>query len=170
MIALIVAKAADNAIGRNNGLIWHISEDLKYFKRLTTGHPVVMGRLTYESMGGKGLPNRINLVVTRNAAQVKAETDRDVRFFTSLEAALAEAVRLDDTVFIIGGGSIYRQAMEQGLADRLYVTEVDLQVPDADTYFPEIDPGKWILQDTGESRRDEKSGLAYRFTEYRRHR
>jgi dihydrofolate reductase len=139
-ISLVVARARDSAIGRRGALPWHISEDLKHFKRLTVGKPVVMGRKTFESIG-RPLPGRHNIVVTRNQTW-RAE---GVTVATNLAEAIAAAgldpkVRAPD-IMIIGGGEIYAQALL--FADRVYVTEVAIVVPDADAHFPTLDPVQW---------------------------
>lgn len=136
MISIIVAVADDNVIGGNGDLLWHISEDLQMFKRVTTGHPVVMGRKTFESLG-RPLPNRTNVVITRNLDFV-AEGCMVVH---SLEEAIA-MFPPEEEVFIIGGGEIYRQAMPQ--ADRLYLTRVHASY-DGDVHFPDLDPDRWEL-------------------------
>lgn len=133
MINIIVAVAQNGVIGCHNRLIWHISEDLKRFKALTTGHPVVMGRKTYESIG-RALPNRRNIVISRNT-ELKIE---GVEVVDSLEKAIAMCGAED--LFVIGGGEIYRAALP--IADRLYLTQV-AQSPDGDTFFPEINSGQW---------------------------
>lgn len=135
-IAMIWAMSENRVIGRNNNLPWHLPNDLKYFKRLTSGKPVIMGRKTYESIG-RPLPNRANIILTRDTA-FQAEGTRVVH---TLEEAieLAEAECLisgAEEVIIMGGAEIYRQAMP--LADRLYVTLVHAQI-DGDAFFPEID-------------------------------
>lgn len=136
MISIIVAVAANGVIGCDNRLIWHISEDLKRFKRLTSGHPIVMGRKTYESLG-RPLPNRTNVVVTRDA-DLRLD---GVTVANSIEQALALFPK-EEEIFIIGGGEIYRQTIAS--ADKLYLTLVD-QSPQGDTFFPEIDPHKWKI-------------------------
>jgi dihydrofolate reductase len=134
-VSLVAAiGATTRAIGKENKLVWHLPEDLKYFKTLTTGHAVIMGRKTYESIG-KPLPNRTNIVVTRSATY-KAEGCKVV---TSLEDALKYARALTNSgaseVFVIGGADIYTQALP--LADRLYLTLVDDPGEGADVFFPE---------------------------------
>ncbi len=136
MVSVIVAVANDNVIGGNNSLLWHISEDLRMFKRTTSGHPVVMGRRTFESLG-RPLPNRTNVVVTRNPQWAAA----GVRTAGSLE----EAVKMfpaDEEVFVIGGGEIYARAMP--LADKLYLTRVHAGY-EGDVHFPEWNPADWTL-------------------------
>ncbi|MFT5321293.1 MAG: dihydrofolate reductase [Pseudohongiellaceae bacterium] len=139
-ISLVWAMAQNRVIGRNNNLPWHLPEDLKYFKRITLGKPVIMGRKTYESIG-KPLPGRTNIVVTRNADFSAA----GVKTVNSLSAAkaLCESIGEIDGIseaMVIGGAEIYTQAMP--VADRLYLTEVHANV-DGDTFFPEFDRGLW---------------------------
>ncbi len=136
-VSLVAAiGATTRALGKENKLLWHLPEDLKYFKTLTTGHAVIMGRKTYESIG-KPLPNRTNIVVTRTATY-KAEGCKGV---TSLEDALEYARALTNSgaseVFVIGGADIYTQALP--LADRLYLTLVDDPGEGADVFFPEYE-------------------------------
>lgn len=134
MISIIVAIADDYGIGKNNELLWNIPEDLRRFKRLTTGKTVIMGKKTWESLPRKPLPNRRNIVIT----DVPDEMIEGAEMAYSIE----EACRLcgDDENFIIGGGSIYRQFMP--LCDRLYITRVHSTAP-ADVYFPEIELQIW---------------------------
>lgn len=134
MISIIVAIARHGAIGKDNALLWHISDDLKRFKRITSGHPVVMGRKTYESLG-RPLPNRTNVVITRNT-NFRAEGCTVVH-------SMAEAVSLfpsTEEVFVIGGAQIYTEALD--IADKFYLTKVEAQY-DADTFFPKWDPAQW---------------------------
>lgn len=152
MISIIVAIATNGVIGGDNKLLWHISEDLKNFKRITLGHPMIMGRKTFESFP-KALPNRQNIVITRNPAYTANGAD----VVLSLDEALKIASPKDE-IFIIGGGEIYRQAMP--LADKLYITHVDLS-PQGDTTFPDISSDEWR-----EVLREPHQG--YTFTEYLR--
>ncbi len=134
MISIIVAIARNGVIGGDNSLLWHIAEDLQRFKRITTGHPVVMGRKTFESLG-RPLPGRTNVVITR-------QKDYRAQGCTVVHS-LGEAVGLfppQEEVFIIGGGDIYRQALP--IADRLYITRV-MHDYEGDTLFPDIDPSLW---------------------------
>jgi len=140
-LSLVWAMARNRVIGRNNKLPWHLPEDLKYFKRITMGKPVIMGRKTYDSIG-KPLPGRTNIVVTRNP-QWYAE---GVKTVDSLEAArkLCESIaEIDgiDEAMVIGGAQIYAKALP--LADRLYLTEVHADV-EGDAVFPEFDRGGWM--------------------------
>ena len=139
-LAIIVAAAENGVIGRDNALPWHLTEDLRYFKRMTMGKPIIMGRKTYESIG-KPLPGRANIVITRNRA-FKAE---GVQVTGSLDEALslsADVALIDgaEEVLVIGGAEIYRAAIPR--ADRLYVTEVHASV-EGDALLPEIDWNQW---------------------------
>lgn len=156
---IIVAVASDMAIGRDNSLLWHISEDLKMFKRLTMGSPVIMGRKTFLSIG-RPLPGRTNIVLSRSFK----DAPEGVVVVNSLEdayTACGDAPRC----FVIGGGQIYREAIAD--ADVLYVTEVHASF-EADTYFPEIDPDIWVACERSGAAIDEKSGYEYEFVTYRR--
>lgn len=164
-VSIIVAVAKNLAIGKENRLLWHISEDLKYFKRTTLGHPVIMGSNTFASMGERALLGRRNIVVSRS----RPEGERDgVEFISSLEKAVKIAneglEQENGEIFIIGGGMIYNTAID--LADRLYLTEVDTIIEDADVYFPEMDWQKWREISRSEIKIDEKSGLKYSFVLY----
>ena len=141
MIALICAMGPGREIGFNNQLIWRISEDLKRFKRITMGHPIIMGRLTYESIG-RPLPGRTNIVVTRNH-EYQAE---GCVLCHSLEDAVKVAEHEDDDVFVIGGGQIYEQALP--IADRLYLTLVSDDAPkQCDVYFPDYSEFTTVLDE-----------------------
>jgi dihydrofolate reductase len=136
--SIIVARADNRMIGKNNQLIWHMPHDLKFFKTTTSGHYVLMGRKSFESMG-KPLPNRLNVIITRNQ-DYAAEGALVVH---SLEAALQLAAdQKQEEVFILGGGEIYQQALDKGLVDRIYLTEIK-DTFEGDTYFPELDEQQW---------------------------
>lgn len=135
MISIIVAVAHNGVIGDKNALLWHISEDLKYFKALTTGHPVVMGRKTWESIG-RPLPNRTNVVLTR-----EERTFEGARTAHSLEEAVAMFAP-DEEVFVIGGAQIYAEALP--VADRLYLTRVEHDY-EGDAHFPAWNEEEWQL-------------------------
>jgi dihydrofolate reductase len=157
-INIVVAIAANNAIGKNNKLLWHLPKDLKHFKELTTGHTVIMGRKTYDSVG-KPLPNRRNIVVTRQNIDIPG-----CEVVNSLEAALqlgAQEKQLD----IIGGAEIYRQAMS--LTNYIYLTIVH-QHFDGDTYFPEINYDEWLEISREDHEPDEKNNLPYSFITLKR--
>lgn len=160
MINIVVAKASNNVIGAKNDLIWHLPNDLKHFKSLTSGHPIIMGRKTFESLG-RPLPNRTNIVVTRDQ-NWNAE---GIEITSSLVKAIETAKKIDEDVYIIGGGNIYKQAME--FTDVLYITEVHHEF-DGDTYFPEIDSEEWEEVDREDFKKDEKHPYAYSFVTYRR--
>ena len=138
--SLIVAMADNRAIGLEGGMPWHISADLKYFKQVTMGAPVIMGRKTYEAIG-RALPGRANIVVTRNERFSPPDADavHDVAAALRKARAIAE-IEGGDEVFVIGGAQIYAQAM--GEADRIYLTLVHGEFP-GDAFFPELDEGGW---------------------------
>ena len=167
---LIAAIADDYALGKDNDLLWHLSEDLKYFKRLTSGHPVIMGRKTYESIG-RPLPGRLNIVLTRKAPTMGSGS-ANLLYASTLEEAFALAAstsfegRVDepDQCFVMGGGSIYGQALP--LCDKLYLTEVHTTRPDADTFFPAFD--KKIYRELSRSELYSENNLTYHFVIYGR--
>jgi dihydrofolate reductase len=138
MISIIVAAAENSAIGKDNRLLWRLSDDLKQFKALTSGHAVIMGRKTFESIG-KPLPNRTNIVITH---QEKVSADASVLTANSIEKAieLAREAKGNEEVFIIGGGNIYEQSL--GITEKIYLTEVKVAI-DGDTFFPELDKNEW---------------------------
>ena len=156
-ISIISAIAKNRAVGKKNKLLWHIGEDLKRFKKLTTGRPVIMGRKTFESIGG-ALPHRTNIVVTHHehfkvSGVVVAHSLKD-----AIKAA--ESVE-DDEIFIIGGGQIYEQAIK--LADKLYLTIVEGEY-DADTFFPDYSDFKKVVYEKHRA----SEGYKYKFVELER--
>ena len=157
MIKIIVAMSKNRVIGNNNELIWKLSSDLKRFKELTTGHPVVMGRKTYESIG-RPLPNRRNIIITRNS-EYEVEGCETV---SSLEEAL---LLTNNDCFIIGGGEIYKQSLE--IADKIYLTVVHNEF-EGDTQFPELDE-TWAKIDVKGFTSDDKNEYDYSFIEYERY-
>lgn len=158
-VKIIVAAALNGAIGRNNDLMWHISGDLRFFKATTMGHPVIMGRKTFESIG-RALPGRRNIVVSRGEPQLP----QGVELAHSLEEALG---MLEGTEpFVLGGGQIYAQAMKY--ASELYLTRVFCCPDDADTFFPPITADEWEIVSTSDVETDEKSGLNYSFERYKK--
>lgn len=160
MISMIAAVASNGALGFENKLLYWLPNDLKRFKRLTTGHTIVMGRHTFESLPKGALPNRRNVVVSSTVEKLPG-----AEVFHTLEKALASC-REDEEVFIIGGASVYRQAMP--FAQRLFLTEVD-NVPDqADVFFPPVDKKEWETVDVEDHLPDERHAHAYRFVDYRR--
>ncbi len=136
MISIIVAVANDRVIGNNNQLLWHITEDMRYFRQVTSGHAVVMGRKTYDSIG-RPLPNRHNVVITRQDISLEG-----CSVVHSLEEAL-EMLKGEEEIFIIGGAQIYSLALP--LADRLYITRVENSYQ-GDTHFPQWEGEEWIPQ------------------------
>jgi dihydrofolate reductase len=152
-LVLIVAMARNRIIGKDGALPWHLPEDLKRFRRLTMGHPIIMGRKTHESIG-RALPGRRNIVITRN----RALTLTDVETTNSVGAALQLAADADE-VFVIGGEQIYQAALP--LADRIELTLID-QDFDGDVLFPAFDPAEWT-ESHRESCEDAASGLKYDF-------
>ncbi len=159
MITIIAAITHDGALGKDGDMLYHISADLKRFKSLTMGHPIIMGRRTFESFPNGPLPGRRNLVVTRDPAY----SHPGIETYMSLEEAIAAA---GQDAYVIGGGQIYSQAMH--LADSLEITEIDASGRDAgaDTFFPEISPDSWKIASESESFTDLRSGASYRFITY----
>ena len=160
-LSIIVAQADNRAIGKNNDLLWHLSGDLKRFKALTMGHPVVMGRRTWESLPKRPLPGRRNIVLTQNPDFV-AEGAEVVHSVNGLFAALKDC---DDEVFIMGGAAIYELLLP--FTNRLYVTHVYRDF-DGDVFFPVIDMSEFNLVKLSEPMFDEESGLDYAYEEYDR--
>ncbi|MCG9095644.1 dihydrofolate reductase [Laribacter hongkongensis] len=157
-LALIAARARNGVIGLDNRMPWHLPEDLAYFKRVTLGKPVVMGRKTFESIG-RPLPGRLNIVVTRNPGWQAA----GVQVAHSLDAALAlAAVAAPEEIMLIGGAELYRQALPQ--ADVLYLTEIDAEFA-GDAFFPEVDLARWRI-DREEAGQRDSDGLRWRFVRY----
>jgi len=153
-ISIIVAIAQNFAIGKNNDLLFHLPNDLKRFKEITTGHPVIMGRNTLLSLPKGALPNRRNIVITDNPEE---KFERCEMVFSIAEAA--EAVKNEEEAFIIGGGMIYRQFYP--IAGKLYLTVVHRDF-DADVYFPEIDYSLWE-ETSREDHYDEKNDFSYSY-------
>ena len=159
MVSIIVAVAQNGTIGDKNSLLWHIKEDMRFFRTTTSGHAVIMGRKTFESLGSKPLPKRTNIVITR----------QDVEFEGALTAhSLQEAIAMaegDEEIFIIGGAQIYAQALE--CADRLYLTLVEKEY-EGDTSFPEIDYRYWQLVAEQRHERGEEYESPFEFRTYDR--
>jgi dihydrofolate reductase len=162
LVSIVVAMDERNAIGRAGGLPWRLPEDLKRFKALTMGKPVVMGRRTWESIG-KPLPGRHNIVVTRRAAFAAA----GVTVAASLDEALLAAGQVPE-VCIIGGAEIYRLALPS--TDVLHLTLVHASVTDADTYFPAVEVGDWDEVSRDDRQADARHAYPYSFLELRRRR
>ena len=157
LITVIVAASENNIIGNDNKLIWHLSDDLKRFKNLTKGHHVIMGRKTFESMP-RALPNRTNVIITRKANYIA----KDAIVTNSLKSALSIASD-DPQPFIIGGGEIYKIALDY--SDRIELTRVHDNF-EGDTVFPEIDKEKWIESNRIEKKKDESHNYDFTFITY----
>ena len=167
MLSLIVAVANGNAIGKNNQLLWHISEDLKYFRKVTTGHPVIMGRKTYESIG-RPLPGRRNIVVSRGGCvegEIKNPDTTSLECVTSIDKAI-EIAKGNGEFFVIGGGQLYKQTFDS--ADKLYITHIYSSIDGADTFFPEIDLNVWEIEWQDELKHDEENNIDFKFVIYKR--
>ncbi len=162
MIAIIVAIADNMAIGKNNDLLWHIPGDLKRFKRITSGHPVIMGKRTFESLPRRPLPNRRNIVIT----DIAGERIEGCDMAYSIEEAIALCDPNEEN-FIIGGASVYRQFLPH--ADRLYLTRVH-QSFDGDVFFPEIDFSHWTIISKEDCNGDEINDFAWSNEIYERKR
>lgn len=158
-ISLVVAKDKLNCIGKDNTLAWDIPEDMQWFRRHTTGKPIIMGRKTFESIG-RPLPKRTNIVISRTLPR---ETE-GLEVVRSLEEAIEVAsLYTDNEVMVIGGGEIYKKALE--IATKLYVTEVHIAIENGDTYFPQIDPTQFRLIS---SRRGECTNPSIEFRIYKK--
>ena len=163
-IILIAALAEDGAIGKGNALLWHISGDMKFFRKTTLGFPVIMGYNTWLSLG-RPLKGRKNIVVSKCPLH-----EEGIVVVPSLEEALREALvpmsdeHAPDQVFVIGGAKTYDRAI--GIADELLITEVRAVVDGADAYFPKIEPSIWQLASATEYSEDEENGIRYRFVRY----
>ena len=158
MVSIIVAIASNNAIGRNNELLYHMPNDMKRFKETTTGHTIIMGRKTFNSFPRRPLPNRRNIVL---ASENNIPEDKQgAEWMTSLPQALNES-KNEGEVFIIGGASVYVQALS--LADKIYLTIIDDEPQDADSFFPEIDYNEWKVESEEKFPADEKHAHPYSF-------
>jgi dihydrofolate reductase len=164
IISLIVAASTNNAIGKDNKLLWHLPNDMKFFKNTTWGMPVVMGRKTFEALAGEPLPGRFNYVITRNKDWHPQR--EKVQVASNLPAAIELAKETDcKEAFVIGGGEIYKEAMT--IADRIYMTRVHA-VLEGDTFFPVIDPKDWQQVSELAFPADEKHAYAYSFQLWQR--
>lgn len=158
-ISIIVAIAENNAIGINNNLLCHLPDDLKRFKQITSGHKIIMGKVTYFTLPKRPLPNRTNVVLTN----IPGEIIEGCEMAYSIDDVLK--ICKEEESFIIGGGSVYRQFLP--LANRLYLTKIH-HTFEADTYFNEINFDEWEVITESEIFTDEKSGIKYSFVDYRR--
>ena len=159
MISIIVATDQRGAIGKDNSLLWRLPNDMRHFRELTTGHTVVMGRRTFESLPHGALPNRRNMILT---------TEWGAHFnnclvYNTLWGALMDTEE-EEEVFVIGGGNVYKQALE--VADKLYLTLVHHTFPEADTFFPPVDPKVWEEVSRTDVPTDEKNPYPHSFLTY----
>jgi dihydrofolate reductase len=160
-VKLIVAKADNNAIGKGNNLIWRLPADLKFFKKTTLGHTLIMGRKTFESIGFP-LPGRTTIIITRD----KNYTQDKCLIAHSIEEAIS-LVENDESPFIAGGATIYNQALEKELIDEMIITEVHESF-EADAFFPEFDLSQWKETSREKHETDEKNKLEYSFVVYKK--
>lgn len=164
IISLIVAASTNHVIGKDNQLLWHLPNDMKFFKNTTWGMPVVMGRKTYDALAGQPLPGRFNFVITRNKDWNPHH--EKVTVVDSLAAAIREARKTDcKETFVIGGGQIYTESM--AIADKIYLTRVHT-VLEGDAWFPVIDEKEWQLTGNLDFPADEKHAYAYSFQVWER--
>ncbi len=166
-ISIIVAIAKNNAIGKDNQLLWHLPADMKYFKEKTTGHCILTGRKNYDSIPEKfrPLPNRTNIVVTRDANY----NAPGAHVVSGIEQGIELAKSLNETeLFIIGGGQIYMECMVKNLVTQLYITHVDMMPDSADTFFPAVNPHKWHKTTSELCSADEKNPFNYEFAVYKK--
>jgi len=161
MITIIAAIATNNALGKDNDLIWHLPADLKRFKKVTTGHHILMGRNTFESIG-KPLPNRTTIIITRNKNYFKD----GCLVANSIEEAI-KLVENDANIFIIGGAQIYKEAIEKDLVDQLDITQVHQEF-EADVFFPQIDLSVWKQVSRENFTADDKNKYNYSFISYQK--
>lgn len=164
MLSLIAAIGKNNEIGKKNGLLWNLPADMQHFRETTSGHTVIMGQKTFESIG-KPLPKRRNIVITldKNYSHNGVEV---IHSPEELEDLLEKTSNKEEENFIIGGGQIYKLFIDK--ADKLYITHVNASFPDADTFFPEIIPIVFLETSREEHKKDEKNAYDYAFSTYTR--
>jgi dihydrofolate reductase len=162
ILSLIVAIAEDSAMGKDNRLPWHLPADLKFFKRVTMGKPVIMGRRTFESVG-RPLPGRLNIVLSSG----RPELPEGVLLYDGLDAAIERiAQEAAEEAFIIGGSRVFADAMPR--LQRMYITRIRTTVPDADTFFPHVDHSQWKLVWTEDHAADEQHAYPFQFQQWER--
>ena len=159
MLSIIVAKASNNVIGKNNSLIWHLPEDLKRFKELTTGHTIIMGRRTFESLG-RVLPNRKHVILC-NDMKMDVEDDR-IEILEDI-SMLDKYINSDEENFVIGGATIYRLLMPY--SNKMYITEIDQEF-EGDVSFPEINRDEWRVAEIQKGLKDDKNPFDYNYVTY----
>lgn len=160
IISLIAAIGKHRELGRQGQIPWHLPDDLHHFRALTLHHEIIMGRTTFLSLGSKPLPERINIILSHHPDF----TAPGCLTAQSLDQALNLA--RGDEVFIIGGGQIFSQALPR--AERLYLTQVEAEIPDADTFFPEVDFSQWQLTRSESHPQDDRHAFAFTFNDYTR--
>jgi len=161
IISVIAAIAQDRAIGKDNDLLWQLRDDLKLFKETTLGHPVVMGRKSFESIG-RPLPGRRNIVVTRK----RDYEIEGAEVYRSIKEVYALFENSDEEIFILGGGEVYRQTLDD--AHKLYISNVEAKYPEADTYFPKIKWEEWTEIESESFGKNESNDHAFVFSLYKR--
>ena len=162
IISAIVGIGKNKVIGKNNDMPWHLPADLKYFKRTTSGHHIIMGRKNYEAIG-RPLPKRTNIIITRNT---NYQADGCIIVNSITDALAVAKANGDEEAFIIGGGQIYWLSLP--MLDRLYITEIDVEVPDGDVFFPEVDFTEWKLVSSDAHQKNDKNKHDYTFKIYDR--
>ncbi len=164
-IHIVVAVAKNGVIGKDNQLVWHLRDDMQFFKELTTGHIILTGRKNYESIPEKfrPLPNRLNCIMTRDKRYQAAGCE----FFDSFERWIEKYQNDDRQMFIIGGGEVYKQALEAGLVDVMYVTHVDAS-PEGDTFFPDFDKTLWRAEVLKTQPKDARNEFDFEIVKYTR--
>lgn len=172
ILSIISGIANNNEIGRKNDLLWDLPIDMKHFRETTRGHTVIMGQRTFESLGigpdgnpGKPLPNRRNIVLTLNK-EFKRDDAEVVYSLEELDELLKNSTKEDEELFVMGGGQIYKLFIDR--ADRLYITHVNANFPDADTLFPTIDKDKWKVVSEDKHTKDEENIYDCNFVIYER--
>jgi dihydrofolate reductase len=162
-IQLVVAVAKNNVIGKDNQLVWHLRDDMKFFKELTTGHIILSGRKNYESIPEKfrPLPNRLNCIVTRNESYYAP----NCKIFRSIQSWY-DAYKDDEReLFIIGGGELYKQALDDDIVDVMYITHVNAS-PEGDTFFPNFDAKQWIGSTLMKCEKNERNEYDFEIVKY----
>lgn len=161
MLSIIVAISENNVIGKDNKLLWHLPEDLKRFKKLTTGHTIIMGRKTFESLGGI-LPDRTHIVLTRDINyNIDSDFVKVIHDITDLEKYIND----DEEHFIIGGAIVYNQLIK--MAKKMYVTKIH-KTFEGDAYFPKINEEEWEVIEREKGLKDEKNPYDYEYMDYKR--
>lgn len=161
IISIVVAASENNVIGKDNQLLWHLPDDLKFFKSQTLNKVIVMGRKTFESIGNKALPKRTNVVISRNAG---LEVPDNVILLNSVEEAI-QKYQHEEEICIVGGEQIYRLALP--LVNEIYITRVHISL-DGDTYFPEISEDEFELVSEDYHNQDEKHAISFTFQKWKR--